>query len=88
MTGWRAKNLPLLTHYLASKGLDPCNSHQSDDQEWSQWHQGLNNYLKRKKVREEGELSIITDELPSQQSLRQVLFFQIKIRRWEPEMFR
>lgn len=88
MTGWRAKNLPSLTRYLPSKGLGPCNSHQSDDQAWSQWPQGLNNYRKRKKVREEGELSIITDELSSQQSLKQVLFFLIKIRRWEPKMFR
>ena len=52
MTGRRAENLPSLTRYLASKGLDPYNSHQSNDQEWPQQDQGLSNYLKRKKVRE------------------------------------
>ena len=52
ITGRRAENLPSLTHYLASKGLDHYSSHQSNDQEWPQRHQGLSNYLKRKKVRE------------------------------------
>ena len=41
MTGRRAENLPSLTRYLASKGLDPYNSHQSNDQEWPQWHEAI-----------------------------------------------